>query len=49
VRSPPADLVWLGHRLGSCSWTVDRAGWVLTLHSPQEQTFYGRTLEEALA
>jgi hypothetical protein len=27
----------------------DHAGWVVTLHSPDEQEFYGRTLEEALA
>jgi hypothetical protein len=36
-------------RRGSCSWTVDHAGWVVTLHSPEEQDFYGKTLEEALA
>ena len=36
-------------RRGSCSWDVDHAGWVVTLHSPDEQDFYGRTLEEALA
>jgi hypothetical protein len=36
-------------RRGSCDWTVDHAGWVVTLYSPDEQEFYGRTLEEALA
>ena len=36
-------------RRGSCWWDVDHAGWVVTLSSPEEQTFYGRTLEEALA
>jgi hypothetical protein len=36
-------------RRGSSSWTVDHAGWVVTLHSPKEQAFYGRTLKEALA
>ena len=36
-------------RRGSCSWTVDHAGWVVTLHSLEEQTFSGKTLEEALA
>jgi hypothetical protein len=36
-------------RRGSYSWTVDHAGWVVTLHSPEEQDFYGKTLEEALA
>jgi len=36
-------------RRGYCDWTVDHAGWVVLLLSPEEQTFYGRTLEEALA
>ena len=36
-------------RRGSCSWTVDHAGWVVTLHSPEEQDFSGTTLEEGLA
>jgi hypothetical protein len=36
-------------RRGSCSWDVDHAGWVVTLHSPDEQHFYGKTFEEALA
>jgi hypothetical protein len=36
-------------RRGYCSWTVDHAGWVVTLHSPEDQDFYGKTLEEALA
>jgi hypothetical protein len=36
-------------RRGYCSWDVDHAGWVVTLHSPDEQDFYGRTLEEVLA
>ncbi|MGH2615456.1 MAG: hypothetical protein ACRDJC_09475 [Thermomicrobiales bacterium] len=36
-------------RRGYCSWDVDQASWVVTLHSPEEQTFHGRTLEEALA
>ncbi len=39
----------IASRRGSCSWDVDHAGWVVTLHSPDEQDFYGRTLEEALA
>jgi hypothetical protein len=30
-------------------WTVDHAGRVMLLLSPEEQTFYGKTLEEALA
>ena len=36
-------------RRGSCWWDVDHAGWVVTLSSPEEQEFYGRTLEEGLA
>jgi hypothetical protein len=43
IRSAIAD------RRGYCSWDVDHAGWVVTLHHPEEQTFYVRTLEEALA
>ena len=36
-------------RRGYCSWDVDHAGWVVTLHSPDEQDFSGKTLEEGLA
>jgi hypothetical protein len=36
-------------RRGYCSWDVDHASWAVTLHSPKEQSFCGRTLEEALA
>ena len=36
-------------RRGYCSWDVDHAGWVVTLHWPEEHDFHGRTLEEALA
>jgi hypothetical protein len=36
-------------RRGSIDWTVDHAGWVVILMSPEEQTFHGKTLEEALA
>jgi hypothetical protein len=36
-------------RGGYCWWDVDHAGWVVMLHSPEEQHFYGKTLEEALA
>src|SRR5215207_3620857 len=39
----------IAHRRGYCSWTVDHASWVVTLHSPEEHDFYGKTLEEALA
>jgi hypothetical protein len=38
----------IAHRRGYCWWTVDHAGWVVTLDSARE-VFYGRTLEEALA
>jgi hypothetical protein len=37
------------NRCGHFWWGVDHAGWVVTLSSPEEKTFYGRTLEEALA
>ena len=36
-------------RRGYCSWDVDHASWVVTLHSPEEQDFSGKTLEEGLA
>jgi hypothetical protein len=36
-------------RRDSRSWTVDHASWVVTLSSPAEQTFSGRSLEAALA
>jgi hypothetical protein len=36
-------------RRGDCSWTVDHAGWVVSLYSPEEQDFSDKTLEEALA
>jgi predicted RNase H-like HicB family nuclease len=29
--------------------TVDHGNWVVTPHSPEEQDFTGKTLEEALA
>ena len=35
-------------RRGSCSWDVDHARWVVTLHSPEEQDVSGKSLEEAL-
>jgi hypothetical protein len=35
--------------VGSCSWTVDHASWVVALYSPDEQDFSGKTLGEALA
>src|SRR5688500_12582860 len=36
-------------RRGYCSWTVDQLSWVVTLHSPEEQDFYGKILTEALS
>lgn len=44
-----ALLAAIATRRGYCWWDVDHAGWVVTLMSPKEQAFYGRTLEEALA
>ena len=56
IRAVPLELLLqddlqpaITTRRGPCSWTVDHAGWLVTLSSPEEQTFYGRTLEEALA
>ena len=34
---------------GHCDWRVDSAGWVVTLHLPEERTFVGPTLEAALS
>jgi hypothetical protein len=34
---------------GAGFWTSDQGGWVVPLHSPEEQDVYGKTLEEALA
>jgi hypothetical protein len=36
-------------QLARASLTVDHAACVVTLHTPKEQDFSGRTLEEALA
>jgi hypothetical protein len=36
-------------RRGCCSWDIDHASWVVTLHSPEEQDINGKTLEDALA
>lgn len=44
-----AILVAIADRQGYHSWDLDHAGWVVTPHHPEEQIFYGRTLEEALA
>jgi hypothetical protein len=44
-----ALLVAIATRRGYCTWTVDHASWVVTLHSPEEHDFYGKTPEEALA
>ena len=56
IDSAPSDLVLDGtvfsataDRRGYLSWDVDHAGWLVFLHHPEEQTFHGRTLEEALA
>jgi hypothetical protein len=34
---------------GYVRWTVDHAGWVVTLMISEEQTYYGRTLSDGLA
>ena len=34
-------------RRGYCDWTVDHAGWVVTLHSPEEQTSTARRWRKA--
>jgi hypothetical protein len=39
----------IAYRRGYCDWTVDHAGWVVMLLSPEQHDFYGKTLEEALA
>jgi hypothetical protein len=39
----------IASRRGYCDWTVDHAGWVVILMSPEEHEFYGKTLEESLA
>jgi hypothetical protein len=56
VRAKPAPERWSSKthsrqrsRRGSCDWTVGHAGWLVTLLLTEEETFYGRPLEEALA
>jgi hypothetical protein len=46
-----ANTLQLRQRHGEITidWTVDHAGWVISLMEPEEQTFYGRTLSEGLA
>jgi hypothetical protein len=39
----------IAHRGGYCRSDVDHAGWVVTLHSPEEHDFSGTALEEGLA
>jgi hypothetical protein len=39
----------IASRRGYCDWTVDHAGWVVVLMSPEEHEFHGKSLEEALA
>jgi hypothetical protein len=38
----------IARRRSNCSWNVAPASWAATLRSPEEQQFFGRTLEEAL-
>ena len=42
---PPGS--WAGTR--RCSWNVEHSGWVVTLHSPGDQTFSNQTPDEGLA
>ncbi len=35
-------------RRGYCSWTGSHASWVVTRHSPEEQDFSGKTVEEGI-
>lgn len=44
-----AVLSAIADRQGYLGWDVDHAGWLVFLHSPDQETFHGRTLEEALA
>ena len=39
----------IGDRRGYLSWDLGETGWLVFLHHPEEQTFSGQTLEEALA
>ncbi len=39
----------IADRGGYLSWDIDYAGWLVFLHHPDEETFHGRTLGEALA
>ena len=36
-------------RRGCCSWQPIHTGWVVTLHYPESRTFFGLSLEDALA
>jgi len=36
-------------RRGYCSWDIDHASWVVTLHSREQQDFSDKTLEVPLA
>lgn len=44
-----AILSAIADRRGYLAWDIDHAGWVVTLYHPEQQVFYGNTLEEALA
>jgi hypothetical protein len=39
----------IASRHGYCEWMVGDTGWVVMLLSPEDQTFSGKMLEEALA
>src|SRR5918994_1631310 len=50
VPGAPCDMlrVAIAQHGGYCDWTVDHTGWVVTLHLPEEQVFFGSTLEDGL-
>jgi len=39
----------LAHRGNCCTWTPIHTGWVVTLHYPEVHSFFGVSLEDALA
>ena len=50
VPGAPCDMLRAAivQRGGYCDWTVDHTGWVVTLHLPEEQVFFGSTLKDGL-
>ena len=50
VPGAPCDMLRaaITQQGGYCDWTVDHTGWVVTLHLPEEQVFFGSTLKDGL-